>query len=123
MADKILPGLILLTYKGKALLMNKKNSAIDDEKHPWCFIGATKEKNESFEKAMIRRVEKETGIKIENIEHLSELCYHANLTDDNVNKMERAENQLLDFFNIVELKKLSLTHASEELVVKHGYLI
>lgn len=123
MADNILPGLILLTYKGKALLMNRKNSAIDEEKHPWCFISAVKEKSETFEKAIERRVEKETGIRIENIEQLSELFYHADLTDDNVNKMKRAENQLLDFFNLREINKLFLTHSSKDLIQRHGALI
>lgn len=123
MADNLLPGLILLTYKGKALLMNRKNSAIDEEKHPWCFIGAIKGKDESFEKAMVRRVEKETGIKVENIKQLSKLFYHADLSDDNVNKMKRAENQLLDFFNLREINKLSLTHSSKDLIQRHGALI
>lgn len=123
MADKILPSLILLTYKGKALLMNKRNSAVDEEKHPWCFIGGVRDKNESFEKALARRVEKEAGIKIENIEHLSEFYYHASLTDDNVNKMKRADNQLLDFFNPAEVKKLLLSRASEALFLKHSALI
>ena len=103
--------------------MNKKNSAIDEEKHPWCFIGAIKEKNESFEKAMTRRVEKETGITIENVQQLSELCYHASLTDDNVNKMKRSENQLLDFFNLSEIKKLFLAHSTKNLLIRHGALV
>ena len=71
MAEHILPSIILLTYKGKALLVNRKNSPIDEEKHPWSFIGGVKEKNESFENAMTRRVEKETGIKIQNIKQIS----------------------------------------------------
>ena len=123
MADNILPSLILLTYKGKALLMNKKNSAIDNESHPWCFIGAVSEKNEPIEKAVTRRVQKETGIKIENIQHISELAYHASLTDDNVNEIKRSENQLLDFFNPNEVRKLLLTRATEALFNKHLALI
>lgn len=103
--------------------MNRKNSAIDDEKHPWCFIGAVKGKDESFEKAMARRVEKETGIRIENVKHLSNLFYHADLTDDNVNKMKRAENQLLDFFSLREINKLILTNSSKDLVQRFGALI
>ena len=123
MADKILPGLILLTYRGKVLLMNKKNSAIDDEKHPWCFIGAVKKDNESFEAAISRRVENETGIKIENIKRLSSFCYYAMLTDDNVNNMKRSENQLLDFFKPVEVRKLPLSRSTEAVFLKHSALI
>ena len=121
--DNISPSLILLTYKGKALLMHKQKSVIDEEKHPWSFISGIKEDEESFEHAMTRRVEKETGIKIENVEFVSELCYHARLTDDNVNKMQRAENQLLDFFTLKEIKKLFLSNLTAQFMLKHAALI
>lgn len=120
---KISSSLILLTYKGKALLMYKSNGPIDEEKHPWCFIGGIKGEKESFEKAMARRVEKEAGIKIEKVEFVSEFCYHARLTDDNVNKIERAENQLLDFFSLKESKKLFLSSKTTQFISKHGNLI
>jgi len=121
--DNTSPSLILLTYKGKALLMHKQKSVIDEEKHPWSFIGAVKEESESFEHAMTRRVEKETGIKIENVEFVSESCYHARLTDDNVNKIQRAENQLLDFFTLKEIRKLFLSSLTVQFISKHGTLI
>ena len=117
------PSLILLTYKGKALLMHKQKSVIDEEKHPWSFIGGIKENRESFENAMSRRVENEMGIKIENVEYVSELCYHAKLTDDNVNKIKRAENQLLDFFTLKEVKKLFLSSTTAQFISKHSALI
>ena len=123
MDDKISPASILLTYKGKALLMYKKSSPMDEEKHAWCFIGGIKENRESFENAMSRRVEKETGIKIEKVEFVSESCYHARLTDDNVNKIKRAEGQLLDFFTLKELRKLFLSSTTAQFISKHGALI
>ncbi len=123
MDDKISPASILLTYKGKALLMYKKSSPMDEEKHAWCFIGGIKENRESFENAMARKVEKETGIKIEKVEFVSESCYHARLTDDNVNKIERAEGQLLDFFTLKELGKLFLSSTTAQFISKHGALI
>ncbi|MCL5114066.1 MAG: NUDIX domain-containing protein [Patescibacteria group bacterium] len=115
--------LILLTYKGKVLLMHKQKSVIDRESHPWCFIGAIRENKESFEHAMERRVEKEMGIKIKNVEFVSENCYHAQLTDDNVNNIQRAENQLLDFFTPKELTKLFLSRSTQAFILKHGALI
>lgn len=115
--------LILLTYKGKVLLMHKQKSVIDEERHPWCFIGGVRENKESFEHALSRRVEKEAGIKIENVEFVSENCYHAKLTDDNVNKIKRAENQLLDFFTPKELNKLFLSRLTQAFISKHGSLI
>ncbi len=123
MDDKISPASILLTYKGKALLMYKKSSPMDEEKHAWCFIGGIKENRESFENAMARKVEKETGIKIEKVEFVSESCYHARLTDDNVNKIKRAEGQLLDFFTFKELRKLFLSSTTAQFILKHGALI
>jgi ADP-ribose pyrophosphatase YjhB (NUDIX family) len=121
--DGLSSSLILLTYKGKVLLMHKQKSVIDEEKHPWCLIGGIRGKKESFEQALSRRVEKETGVKIENVEFVSEFCYHANLTDDNVNKMQRAENQLLDFFTPRELNKLFLANSTQDFILKHGNLI
>jgi isopentenyldiphosphate isomerase len=117
------PSLILLTYKGKALLMHKQKNVIDEEKHPWSFIGGFRENKESYERAMIRRVEKEMGIKIENIEYVSEFCYHARLTDTNVNQIKRAENQLLDFFTLKEIKQLFLSNLTMQFVSKHSTLI
>lgn len=103
--------------------MHKQKSVIDEEKHPWSFISGIKENKESIENAMTRRVEKETGIKIENVEYVSESCYHARLTDDNVNKMQRAENQLLDFFTLKEINKLFLSNLTAQFMLKHSTLI
>lgn len=110
MDDKMLQSLILLTYKGKALLMRKTNGPMDKEKHPWCLINAIK-------------IEKEMGIKIEKVEFVSESCYFARLTDDNVNKIERTENQLLDFFSVKELGRLFMSSATAQFISKHSTLI
>ena len=123
MDDKISPASILLTYKGKALLMYKRNGPMDEEKHAWCFIDGIKENKESFENAMARKVEKEMGVKIEKVEFVSESCYHARLTDDDVNKIKRAEGQLLDFFTLKELGKLFLSSTTAQFISKHGALI
>jgi isopentenyldiphosphate isomerase len=121
--NSVTSGLILLTYKGKVLLMHKQKSVIDEEKHPWCLIGGIREKRESFEKALARRVHKEAGINIENVEFLSESCYRAELTDDNVNKIQRKDNQLLDFFAPKEVNKLFLSSSTQEFISKHEAVI
>lgn len=115
--------LILLTYKGKVLLMYKMSGPLDAKKHEWCFIGGQKDSEESFEEAMAKRVEKEANIKIEEIEFVSKNCYHARLTDDNVNKIKRDEGQLLDFFTLGEAQKLLLSEPTREFVSKHADLI
>ena len=103
--------------------MHKEKSVIDEEKHPWCLIGGIKGKKESFEQALSRRVQSETGIKIANIEYVSEFCYHASLTDDNVNQIQRKEHQLLDFFTPRELSKLFLANSTQVFLTKHSDLI
>ena len=122
MAD-ISPSLILLTYKGKALLMHKQKSVLDEERHPWSFISGVFNEKESLEKTLMRRVYAEMGIRIENVELVSDSCYHASLTDDNVNSIRRSEHQLLDFFTLKDLKKLFLSSDTYQFVQKHGSLI
>ncbi len=123
MDDTNSSGLILLTYKGKVLLMHKQKSVIDEEKHPWCLIGGIRKNKESFEQALTRKVEEEAGIKIEKIEFVEENRYYTHLTDDNVNKIQRSENQLLDFFTLNEINKLTLSSSTQQFIAKHRDLI
>ena len=116
-------GLILLTYKGKVLLMHKQDSVIDQVNHPWSLITVIKDKKESFENTLIKRVHKEMGIKIEKIEPVSEFYYHAKLTDYHVNNIKRSENQLLDFFTLKEVKKLFLSSETDKFISNHASLI
>jgi NADH pyrophosphatase NudC (nudix superfamily) len=103
--------------------MHKQKSVIDEEKHPWCLISGVKGKKETYEKALSRRVENEAGIKIENVQFLSEFCYHAELTDDNVNNIQRKEHQLLDFFSPKEVAKLFLSGETARFIQAHGLSI
>lgn len=123
MDDKTSACLILLTYKGKALLMYKMDGPLDAKKDEWCFIGGLKDSEESFEEAMSRRVEKEANIKIDGVEFVSKNCYHARLTDDNVNNIMRSEGQLLDFFTLREVQSLHLSEPTRQFISKHGSLI
>ncbi len=121
--DRVSEGLILLTYKGKVLLMHKQDSVIDKKRHPWCLIGGVKEKTQSFENTLAKYVQKEMGIKINNVEPVTGFYYHARLTDDNVNSIKRSENQLLDFFSIKDVKKLFLSNETANFIANHGSLI
>lgn len=123
MDDKSSTGLILLTYKGKALLMYKTDSPIDVEKHEWCFINGKRNEKESFEQALSRKVEKEANIKVNEVELVSENFYHARLTDDNVNQIKRGERQLLDFFTLRDMQKLHLEASTKSFISKFGNLI
>lgn len=102
--------------------MHKTRGVLDEVAHPWCLIEGERRDKESYEDAMSRTVEKETGIKVEKVEFVSELRYHAALTDDNINNIKRGEFQLLDFFALKDLEKLYLADSTREFVSKFGYL-
>ncbi len=97
----------------------------------WCFIGGIKKDNKSFEEAIYRDVERETSMKLEKVELLSDPInndrrkhfYHARLTDKNVNDMKREEGQTLDFFTLRELDRLNLSASTKLFVVKHRNLL
>lgn len=103
--------------------MHKQDSVIDEKRHPWSLISGIKEKSQSFEEILVKRVQKEMGIKIENVEYVSEFYYHARLTDDNVNHITRSENQLLDFFTLKEVGKLFLSSESAKFISNHSVLV
>lgn len=117
MIRKLNESLILLTYKEKILLMIR-NYVINSGLHKtWRMIGGEKENNESFEKTIIRKIKEEMNIKISDVKLLlvassdnkNTYFYHGKLTDNNVNLIERAEGQELQFFDLKELDKLQLT--------------
>lgn len=105
---------MLITYKGKILLMHRDDSPII--KSAWCFIEVTKEKNKSFEESIFSKLKKEIGITITKPTQIpltssseENYFYHAELTDKDVNNINREEGQALEFFTFREVKKLSLT--------------
>lgn len=110
---------VLLTYKGKLLLLGRDLSPISAETNIWRFIGGEKIDNESFEETIYREIEYTTKLSLKSVQRLSssrikkdKQFYHGKLTDDNVNSIERREGQLLDFFTLPELEKLSLTETT-----------
>ncbi len=119
--------IILLTYKGKVLLMHKDYILTTLNQDPWHFIFGIKEKNESSEETVQREVKKETGIQLKIIEFLSCLdhhnekkyFYHTHLTDDNVNNIVRQDGKILEFFSLKELNTLSLSIATKLLLKRH----
>jgi len=119
--------LILLTYKGKILLMLQNSSPLVIKDKLWCFIGGSKQKNKSVEASISKLVEKETSIKLPSVEFLStglideqtSYFYHANLTDENVNNIKRDNDKIFNFFSFREITKLTLTPATKLFVSKH----
>lgn len=123
--------IILLTYKGKVLLMHKDYLLTTLDQDPWHFIFGVKEKNESSEETIHREVKKETSIQLKTIEFLGSLdqqnekkyFYHSHLTDDNVNNMVRRSGKILGFFSLKELDKLTLTIATKLFITRHRDLL
>ena len=119
--------IILLTYKGKVLLMHKDYILATLGVDPWHFIFGVKEKNESSEETIHREVKKETGIQLKSIEFLSssddhdekKYFYHTYLTDDNVNNIVRQDGKILEFFSLKELDSLSLSMVTKLLLQRH----
>ena len=96
-------------------------------KKTWCMIGGKKENNESFEKTITRKIKEEMNIEVSTIklllispsENKDIYFYHGKLTDNNVNRIERAEGQELQFFNLKELDKLQLTASANLFFTQH----
>ncbi len=82
-------------------------------------MGGKKDKKESFEAAMQRLVKKEMGIKIEKVRPVKDVYYYAQLTDDNVNNIERSDNQLFAFFTLKEIEKLFLSLPTQEFMSQY----
>lgn len=116
MIRKLNETLILLTYKEKILLMIRNYVFNSGLQKTWRMIGGTKENSESFEKAITRCVREEMNIEINDVKLLlvslsdekNTYFYHGKLTDNNVNFIERAEGQEIQFFDLKELDKLHL---------------
>lgn len=119
--------IILLTYKGKVLLMHKDYILATLDQNPWRFISGVKEKDESFEETIQREVEKETSIQLKTIELVEQdekkYFYHTNLTDDNVNNIVRRDGKILEFYSLKELDKLSLSLSTRLLIARHKDLL
>lgn len=103
--------------------MHRNLSPIDQGQHGWSFIGVNTDKNESSKDAITKQVEGEMSVKIKTIQILSKYCFHAELSDDDVNNIKREEGQLLNFFTLRELQKLQLTPSTRQFVASFGSLI
>lgn len=109
--------LVLLTYKEKILLMIKDYVFNSGLQKTWRMIGGKRGINESCEKTITRYIKEEMNIKINDVKLLlvapsdnkNTYFYYGKLTDNNVNFIERAEGQELQFFNLRELDKLQLS--------------
>lgn len=124
---------ILLTYKGKILLMLFENNPLilDNpsllKQNAWKFIGGVKKAHESFLDAIVRKVKGITSINLKTVDLLSTILtntekkylYHACLSDHDVNNIVRAEGFLLQFYSFKEVEKLPLSPSTKLFISKH----
>jgi ADP-ribose pyrophosphatase YjhB (NUDIX family) len=116
MIRKFNESLVLLTYKEKILLMIRNYVFNSGLQKTWRMIGGEKGNNESFEKTITRCIKEEMKIEISGVKLLliapsddrNTYFYHGKLTDNNVNFIQRAEGQELQFFDLKELDKIQL---------------
>ena len=125
--------LILLTYKGKILLMLFENDPLIFnspyliKNHTWKFIGGTKGAHDSFRDSIVKKVRRITGVNLSEINVLSTIVsgkektylYHAKLSDEQVNNIERGEGHLLQFFSFKELETLPLSDTTKLFISKN----
>ena len=119
---------IILTYKGKVLVMHTENNPLLLNEVVWRFIGRNREKGKSMEETILREVEKQTGIKLSSIDFLSTIeeddtqkhFYHGRLSDSNVNNMNRDQGQTIQFYSMRELEKIPLTPSTRKFITQHS---
>lgn len=115
---------ILLTYKGKVLLLQQEDVLNIPNNNAWHFIFAPIRRKEvkiktkilSPEKTIIQEVEKETKLKLDEVTLLSTIStedavqylFHTKLSDKHVNSINRAEGRILQFFGVNELASLQI---------------
>lgn len=108
--------LILLTYKGKILLLQRENIINTQNIHAWHFIKKMRVNDAPAESAIIQEVRNETHVLLDKVTLISKVTYgntiqylfHSQLSDKNVNNIKRGEGRLLQFFGLNEVNKLQI---------------
>lgn len=120
--------IIILTYKGKILIMHTENNPLLLNEVVWRFIGRNKEKGKSMEETILREVDRQIGIKLPKVEFLSTIkddltqkhFYHGKLTDTQVNNMDREKGQTIQFYSLRELEKIPLSPTTRNFINQHS---
>ena len=121
---------VLLTYKNKLLLLGPEAYPNPSEQPLWRLVGGLKGNKETNKDTIYRKIKHTTSLELKDVNISSpfndlggECVYHVELTDKDVNKMERREGQRLEFFTLAELSKLSLTEATEVFFTENKTII
>lgn len=107
----------LVIYKGKFLLILRDNKPDIPFPNTWEYIGGAKEEYETLEKAGLREIEEEIGVRPKNYTFLGIDNYHnrqagrfiAILTNEEYQQLRLStEGQKYDFFTLDETLKLNM---------------
>lgn len=125
----------IITYKGKILLLAADIIGIDKfdkytreklGKNLWRFIVGKKSGRESFDQAIIREIKYMTKLDLKNVKRMETSLknknghfYHVELTDKEVNNMERRSGQRLEFYSLPELTRMSLSDTTSEFLEEY----
>lgn len=93
----------------------------------WSFIGVKKVTAETFKEAIYKKVKYITKLSLDSMKLLNSSgfdnkrkhLYHQQLTDENVNRIERREGQRLQFFTLSELEKIDLGEQTGMLLAEY----
>lgn len=107
---------ILLTYKSKILLMVKDYRPDKKMQMSWGMIESKNNEYESFLEAIVKKTKEEIKIQLVNVTFLFKIkqnhrivhFFHGQLTDNNVNCIERKEGYEIRFFSLKEVMELQL---------------
>ena len=123
--------LIILTYKGKILLLQQDDVLNNLPHNDWHFIERIKEKNKTPQETIMREVKRQTEVKLSEVSFVARISrngnmtylFHARLNDNNVDNLKRDEGKLLQFFTLQELKRLRLKESTKLFLPEYSAII
>ena len=107
------------------LLISPDIPSTSAPQYSWGLICGKKANAESAEQTILRKIKNTTKLELKNIKLLlskqnsDDYIYHGELSDSDVNGMERREGERLEFYTMTELKKLTLAHNAEGLLSEY----
>lgn len=123
--------LVILTYKGRILLILRDNNPEVVSPNHWAVPGGVKEINETFEQTALREIKEELNIDLKNLKFLVELkyldrfkkLYFSTLSEAQVKEIILYEGQKFDFFTPEEASHLLLARSTKLFFDSYLHLI
>ncbi len=111
--------LTVLTYKGKILLKRVVDFSHPTNSNPWSLFGGVQQS----EVLIMQELQNDLGVTIplkpfmdSTVVSNSRSIYYANLSDKEVNEIQRDDRRELQFFSFHEIEKLILETSAKEMI-------